>query len=206
MSKKAVPLGEAQRIAEKIKSEIGGYCERISIAGSIRRQEPSVGDIEIVCQPPIRQLKDLWGRKYPDETASVRVLSNHLAGPMCLRKVKGGDRFQQWIIPYPVSGLIGNELTLDLFIVLPPANWGVIHLIRTGPHHFSRKMVTAKTHGGYLPRGHRVENGQIINGYDGEPVGVIDTEEDYFQFCGLEYIPPEKRAAAVMSSVLDKGE
>ena len=44
-------LQQAQQIAERIKSELAPHCDRIEIAGSIRRKKPEVKDIEIVCIP-----------------------------------------------------------------------------------------------------------------------------------------------------------
>jgi len=44
-------LEEAQVIAEKTKALLAPYCERIEIAGSIRRKKPDVGDIELVAIP-----------------------------------------------------------------------------------------------------------------------------------------------------------
>ena len=44
-------LEKAQAIAEKIKAVLESSCERIVIAGSIRRQKPDVGDIELLCIP-----------------------------------------------------------------------------------------------------------------------------------------------------------
>jgi len=44
-------LTEAQRIAQIVKSELSPHCERIEIAGSIRRGKPEVKDIEIVAIP-----------------------------------------------------------------------------------------------------------------------------------------------------------
>lgn len=45
------PLAEALGIASSIVAELKPYCKRIEIAGSIRRQRPTIGDIEIVCLP-----------------------------------------------------------------------------------------------------------------------------------------------------------
>lgn len=42
---------EAYQIATRIKAELQPHCERIEIAGSIRRNKPEVKDIEIVAIP-----------------------------------------------------------------------------------------------------------------------------------------------------------
>lgn len=44
-------LQKAKAIAEKIKAVLETSCERIVIAGSIRRQKPDVGDLELLCIP-----------------------------------------------------------------------------------------------------------------------------------------------------------
>lgn len=41
----------ALKIAEGLVCEFGPYCERVEIAGSIRRGKAEVGDIEIVAVP-----------------------------------------------------------------------------------------------------------------------------------------------------------
>ena len=44
-------LTEAREIAETIKGLLEGSCDRIEIAGSIRRHKWDVGDIELLCIP-----------------------------------------------------------------------------------------------------------------------------------------------------------
>ena len=44
-------LEKAKAIAEKIKALLESSCERVTVAGSIRRQKPDVGDIELLCIP-----------------------------------------------------------------------------------------------------------------------------------------------------------
>ena len=44
-------LCKIQRIANSVLKELKPYCERIEIAGSIRRQKPDPNDIEIVAIP-----------------------------------------------------------------------------------------------------------------------------------------------------------
>ena len=44
-------LERAKEIAEKVVSQLSPYCERIEIAGSVRREKPFPKDVEIVCIP-----------------------------------------------------------------------------------------------------------------------------------------------------------
>ncbi len=44
-------LEKAQIIADQVKNKLAPFCERIEIAGSIRRRRPFVHDIDIVAIP-----------------------------------------------------------------------------------------------------------------------------------------------------------
>ena len=79
---------------------------------------------------------------------------------------------------------------LDLFIVQPPAQWGVQFLIRTGPAMFSKWMVTQRRKGGALPSFAHVRGGAVWNG---ETLISMPEESDYFEFCELLWITPERR-------------
>lgn len=53
---------KALEIAEKTKTLLAPYCERIEIAGSIRRKEPTIKDIDIVLilKPKFYRLIDIF--------------------------------------------------------------------------------------------------------------------------------------------------
>ena len=46
-----VPLADAKRDADKVLRVLGEFCERIVVAGSIRRGRQFVKDIELVAEP-----------------------------------------------------------------------------------------------------------------------------------------------------------
>ncbi|MEW6287659.1 MAG: hypothetical protein AB1509_15670 [Chloroflexota bacterium] len=73
--KTKLPLPEAQKIAARVIDALAPHCQRIEVAGSIRRQSPQVGDIEIVCQP--KTGADLFGQsKTARYTAPLRTKSS----------------------------------------------------------------------------------------------------------------------------------
>ncbi|MBE3038289.1 MAG: hypothetical protein IMZ62_05710, partial [Chloroflexi bacterium] len=148
------------------------YCKRIEIAGSIRRGKPEVGDIEIVALPD----------------GNFEVLDIEIVLPGLLPGadfIKNGSRYKQIALP--------DGINLDLFLVRPPAEWGVIFLLRTGPADFSRKAVTPKSKGGLLPSNCRVRDGQVWRNDIDIP---MDEEEDFLKLIGLSGLAPEKRKAA----------
>lgn len=175
-----MPLQQAQQLAEQLVHELRPYCERIEIAGSIRRQRPTVSDIEIVTVPKFTPQHDLFG-----DIVSFR---NELEYPLNrlaisgARFIKSGPRYKQIALPEGVN--------LDLFVVLPPAQWGVIFAIRTGPANFSKWIVTQRSWGGALPSVCSVKNGAVWR--SGEIVPMPE-EIDLLQFLGLGWVEPENR-------------
>lgn len=63
-------LSLAQSYADKILAWLAPNCQRIEIAGSIRRQFPHVNDVDIVCIPKTTEVTDLLG--------GTGARSNHL--------------------------------------------------------------------------------------------------------------------------------
>lgn len=174
--KQKFPLLEAREIAQTVTARLMSYCERIEIAGSIRRNKPEIGDIEIVAIP--RKHYDFFGEPTSDHALNSVTWSDF--GKL----VKNGSKYKQIEL---------NEgINLDLFIVTPPAQWGVQLMIRTGSADFSHRFVTVKQHGGLLPSCYRVKDGAI---WYGEQMVETPEEQDVFNLLGLNFIEPEKRTA-----------
>ncbi len=60
--KRRWPLELAELTAQVLVSQVGDVCERIEVAGSVRRGRMDVGDIELLCIPRQQQVLDLFGR------------------------------------------------------------------------------------------------------------------------------------------------
>jgi len=169
--KAKIPSEIAEQIARQYAERLQPFCDRLEIAGSIRRRKAEVGDIEIVALP--KPFVDLFGNEngYQDPM---------LAGVWVN---KSGPRYKQYALPEGVN--------LDLFIVLPPAQWGVIFALRTGGAEFSRRLVTPKPYG-YLPREYVIKDGAVHRADTGEIVPTPE-EEDFLALCGVANIPPQER-------------
>ncbi len=168
--KTKVLLETAERIAQKYIEQLSPQCERIEIAGSIRRRKAAVGDIEIVAMP--KPFIDLFGNRsgYHDLTLPVR-------------SIKNGQRYKQFSLP--------EGINLDLFIVLPPAQWGVIFALRTGGAEFSHKLVSHPPFG-YLPQGYLVQDGAVHRADTGEIIPTPE-EADFLALCGVADKQPWER-------------
>lgn len=127
---------EAEKIALKYFELLKPFCERIAVAGSIRRKKSEVKDIEIVCIP-----QDLIGF-----AAEVNKLE----------KVKGEPtgKYTQRILP--------EGIKLDLFIC-ERDNWGNIFLIRTGNWQFSKQIMIRALREGFKQRdGYLWDGGKML--------------------------------------------
>lgn len=168
---------QALEIAERLVAELRPGCERIEIAGSVRRKKRDVHDIEIVALPKLVRVSDLFG----NPTAEYSLLDAELTR-LNLHQIKGGDRYKQYALP--------DGINLDLFIVRQPAQWGVIFTLRTGPADFSKWLVTQRRYGGALPSHYQIREGGV---YNGPNLVKTPEEKDFFALLGLDWIEPEHR-------------
>jgi len=188
----------ALKVAESLVEYFRPACMRIEIAGSVRRGKPEVKDIEIVAIPdlsPPPPPKLEFGKPPP---VVYRTLLDMMVVQMAsigdIHIMKNGDRYKQIYLKYA-------GICLDLFLVLPPAQWGVQMVIRTGPADFSHWLVTRKSKGGGLPDDAIVEDGVVGNrirnekGFAREGEIPMSEEIDFLKFCGLGWIEPKDRVA-----------
>ncbi len=158
-------LEEAQKIAQKYLELLKPYCQRIKIAGSIRRQKPEVKDIEIVCIPTERE-------GYRDINFAVMVNKWF--------KSKGTPfgRYTQRFLP--------EGIKLDLFMA-NENNWGLIFAIRTGSAEFSHKVLAC----GWVKKGYHSKGGKLTD-EKGREI-ILREEESLFDVIGIPYIEPKLR-------------
>lgn len=184
-----IPLRAAQRYADELVALLRPYCHRVEVAGSIRRGKPQVKDIELVCEPIARAMAhDLWGNPVSDHVELYGFLeAQRCAGVLEPRLDRNGrpaigERYQR---------LVYRGVALDLFICRPPAQFGLLYVIRTGPAEFSHRLVTQRRFGGLLPDGWHVRDGALHDA-DGNVIETPD-EGDVFRVLGLDWIPPHER-------------
>jgi DNA polymerase/3'-5' exonuclease PolX len=183
-----LPLQEALVLARELVALLSPACERIQIAGSIRRHKPDVGDIELVMIPKIQPVScNLFGEESVNLNLQFALVMDLIEqGVLSHRRdIHGrsacGDRMQR---------LLYKGVATDLFCVLPPAQWGVILAIRTGPAEMNRRIVTQQCKGGSLPNNMSVGGGQLFR--DRQPVPTAE-EWEFFEAIGMPVIPPKDR-------------
>lgn len=176
---------EVRPVAERILAALEPASQRIAVAGSLRRGAGMVSDIEIVCVP--RRGPDLLGEPRGDCLVSKAVASLRDAGQLRWRE-------ETHLPPRDWAGrrawnlvVLPEAIALDLFVVRPPAQWGAILAIRTGPADYSRRLVTSCRR-----RGFRCEDGRLVDAA-GRTVHTPE-EQDFIETCGLPWAEPEGRA------------
>lgn len=168
-------LTRAREIAEDLKQRLEPACERIEIAGSIRRRKPFPNDIELLCIP-----------KYGGLMGGVNMLDQQLndlmlGGVLDYRLNKLGSR-----VYGPKNKLMVHVLSgigVDIFSTTEEC-WAVSLVVRTGGEKTNRYIaIVAKAKGW---RWHAYGSGFST------PQGdvVCKSERDVFEFVGLPYLEP----------------
>lgn len=143
-------------------AELAPHCDRLEIAGSIRRKKPNVKDIEIVALPKPYDV-GLF------ESGITPVLNQW-------GKVKGELPFKytQRILP--------EGIKLDLFFA-EPDNWGNIFAMRTGSKDYSHIELASRC----SSMGFKSEGGYLFR--DVERIAIRE-EEDLFKLLGIPFVEP----------------
>lgn len=177
---------QAVEIAKAWVENLSPYCQRIEIAGSLRRRKPEVKDIEIVAIPIETKMVNMFGQV----TAGVGAIDGYLTGAG-IHFVKSGDKYKQ--------AILREGIKLDLFLVTPPAQWGYIMAIRTGPADYSKWLVTSRRYGGAMPSYLKGRDGAIWHG-----TRIVETpdEESFFGVLGIPMLPPELRKVPSRAELL----
>lgn len=175
----------AQGVAGEVIAALGPACERIEIAGSLRRGLLVVNDVELIAvskseQAPGGLLFESDERIYALDAAVAQYIASgaveHLAGRERYVKMK------HW-----------TGAQIDLFVIRPPAQFGLIKLIRTGPAAYSQAFVTDIRRAGF-----HAKDGALHVGAAGcgswECATVVTPEEiDVYAAVGFPYVEPERR-------------
>lgn len=174
-----IPYEEAKKVADELVNKLSRVCQRIEIAGSLRRKKATVGDIEIVIIPPAAI--NLFGDPEDDEEDYALYLIDCVLTEAGCKFVKNGKRYKQVVYD--------GRYTVDLFITTPE-KWGCIFTIRTGSADFTKRLVTKKRYGGLCPDNLQFRDGRIV-----EDDILLDTPEeiDVFKALGMDYVEPEMR-------------
>jgi len=169
------PAEVARAVARKIVEELRPACDRIEIAGSLRRGNPAVHDIDLVLLPKTSSNEFSLGG-----STLLEELLEHLVERGSLASVRGKDKVKCFVATK-------TGIPIDLYVARPET-WTTLLLIRTGSkEHNIRLAQRAKELGMKL----RASGDGIEDGHGN--VLKVDAEEDVFRILGLPYLAPEDR-------------
>ena len=173
-----VPLEQARELAARLGAELESLASRIHVAGSVRRQRPIVSDIEFVLEPR-RLSADLFGVAGAPDVEPIQRLAESWG-----RIKRAGPRL------IGIADVLGSGIDCELYLVHPPAQWGVILAIRTGPRELSQLAVS---------RMHRFrrrcEDGRVVDMGTGATI-PCESEERFFELAGMSCLPARFRDTA----------
>jgi len=170
-----VELQKAKAIAEELKSRLEMGCEKVEIAGSIRRQKPDVGDIELLVIPKLSGGVDRLNEEIVDlmvqEILGYRL--NKLGSRMYGQKNK--------LMVHIPSGI-----GVDIFSTDAQC-WAVSLVVRTGGKITNQRIASAALRKGWHFRAYG-------DGFD-TPDGHItcSSEREVFEAVNLPYLEPWER-------------
>lgn len=190
-------LAQAETYAQKIAEWLAPFCERMMIAGSIRRRRPVCNDIDLVVIPRYVSVQvDMFA------TERHSVLRTEL-----VNYVRHSDGKSRWLgrQPQRVAGvamepeIAGSEPKMDamnLLVQLPKVQldifcaradtWATLLLCRTGSREHNIFFANyAKERGGHWnPYKGLTLNGDLV---------PAKTEEDLYAALGVPYLDPPDR-------------
>ena len=165
-------LDLATKIAERIRTKLAPHCERIEIAGSIRRRKSEVGDIEIACIPKTYETGMFFGGDTVVDPEFCALVERWPAV-----KGKPTGKYMQRVLP--------EGIKLDIFIA-HPENWGLIFAIRTGSAEYSHRVLASA----WVRAGYHSIDGMLVQGF--HRIEVRE-ERELFDLIGLPWADPWER-------------
>lgn len=161
-------LESAEMLSSEIVKVIQPQCNKIMVAGSIRRQRPMPHDIDIVLDPCAWE----WN-------AIIKKLKFHFGA----RVLQSGPKLTRMNIPTVLQS--PGRMQVDIYKATFDT-WGVILLIRTGSVEHNIKLCSRAQRMGMKlsAKGGVIKDGKVI---------ASRTEADIFRALKVEYVEPEKR-------------
>ena len=180
-------LASAKEVADQLVRLLAPHCERIAVAGSIRRKKPQVKDIELLCASKVTSTADLFGRAVANWYSLNRKLDGLVAdGTVLKKRADKSGRYsygeQNKLLVHVPSGVPVDVFSASI------ENWGMSLVVRTGPKEFNVRMMSRFRELGM--KGHAYGG---VTDQEGNELDCPD-EETVFRLLGWPWMPPERRS------------
>ena len=176
---------EAVPVARELIELLKPYCERIEIAGSLRRQKERVGDIELLFIPRFEDRQEDMFTTAPVNLADEKI--GQLLRDGVLNKRPSVTGVYTWGSENKLALHVVSGIPVDLFST-DSERWWVALVIRTGSKETNISLTT-----GAQKRGARLNAyGSGVTWSDGTQTRA-ESERHVFELCGVEYNEPNER-------------
>ena len=187
------PAALAGRLATKIVEVLRPFCQRIEVAGSLRRRKAEVGDIEILYIPRMTRVRNpeaLFG----DELIELNAVDLELAEMLkegSLEKRLNVNGSPTWGAEKKLARAVKTGIPVDFFATTEK-NWFNYLVCRTGGAESNMEIASAAKRQGF--KWNSCGSGFTQTWGTGETkFVVINSEREVFQFVGLPYKEPWER-------------
>jgi DNA polymerase (family 10) len=180
------PWSMAMPVAEELVELLKPCCERIAIAGSLRRLKPMVGDVEILFVPRMSERPDgLFDKKIV--SVAHEVIEQKLKEGFFAKRPSKIGVFT-WGESNKLAIHTPSGIPVDLFSV-PAANWWVSLVVRTGSKETNLRLTTGANK---LNRTLHAYGCGVTDRMTGQTTAAT-SEEHVFELCGVPYLKPKDR-------------
>jgi DNA polymerase/3'-5' exonuclease PolX len=191
-------LPQAHRYALTVVAWLGPTCERIEVAGSLRRLRPVVNDIDLVVIPKTIPVPDLIGGLASTRNLCWEALMTYARDHASRVTILTGGQ-----TPGDLVSMVSPKCQLDVFFAVPET-WITRLICRTGSKEHNIYMADRANEKCYH---WNPSKGLYHLGRSGE-AGLADaipltTEADFYAHLGLREIAPQHRELGYLRKVVD---
>jgi DNA polymerase/3'-5' exonuclease PolX len=184
-NKQRWPATSAHKVADELVAELAPRCERIDIAGSLRRGKADVGDIEILYVPRIGQVH-APGELFPKRGSLADELLNQWLAKGIIRKRPNVNGSVAWGELNKLAIHVASGIPIDLFATTMQ-RWFVSLVMRTGSAQSNTRLANAA-----LRSGMQFHAYGVIQDSSGQQI-IPQSEREVFERLGVSYREPAER-------------
>lgn len=185
-NKKRWPRRAAVKVAREICLRLEPHCERLVVAGSLRRRRRDVGDVEILYIPRTETREvDLFATR---EVSLAGEEIDRMLDDGTIEKRMSVVGTPSWGSVNRLAVHVASGIPVDLFRTSRESWWNYL-VCRTGPAASNMRIAEEARRRGYKWRPYGAGFTRLSDGVE----VVMESEEQVFAFVGMDYWPPRER-------------
>jgi DNA polymerase/3'-5' exonuclease PolX len=184
-------FADAVKIAREVVDVLKPHCEKLIVAGSLRRRKAFVSDIEILFIPAFKVApdpNDLFGNRRPINQAEL-VLDKFLESGLIAKRLSSRGS-EAWGPLNKLGVHVASGMPIDFFTA-SRENWYNFVVVRTGGAENNKRIASAAIARGWnwhaYGSGFSRANGLRVEHHH------VESERDCFDFVALPYLEPAQR-------------